>query len=378
MTQTIAFYAPLKSPNHTTPSGDRLVARLFVSLFQELGYNVNLMSNFRSWSAKGSTQESLKATAFHEAERLCKGYETKAEKPLFWFTYHLYHKAPDWIGPAFCKHFNIPYMIAEASIAPKRANGEWELGYEDALSAIKQASRALTLAPHDHEILSKFIPQDRLISFMPFIQTPPPLHDKKLLREKLAATYHLPIAKKWLLTVAMMRDDCKRESYLELNDSLSSVKSSDYCAIFIGDGEARTELEAEAKQSNLPLFFLGKLSSEDVNHFYTASDLYLWPAINEAYGMSILEAQTAGLPVIAGNFGSVATIVETEKTGIILPPNQPHLFAHSIDSLLNNQPRLDLFSQNALQRTTEKFSFQRAKTQMKEIIETLMKEKPNV
>lgn len=380
MTQTIAFYAPLKSPNHETPSGDRQVARLFTSLFKELGYHVNLMSNFRSWSAESCTQKSLKDQALQEAKQLCNDYEArpKAERPILWFTYHLYHKAPDWIGPLFCNHFNIPYIIAEASIAPKRANGEWALGYQDALHAIMQASYTLTLAPHDQDILSKFIPQNKLISFLPFIQIPPSVGDKQEIRQQLARTYGLPPEKKWLLTVAMMRDDCKKDSYVELINALSHTHPDETCAIFIGDGEARTSIEAKAIEAGVPIFFLGKLSRDLVNQFYQASNLYLWPAINEAYGMSILEAQAAGLPVIAGDFGSVSTLVEHEKTGIILPQNQPHLFAESINSLLQNQTRLNLFSQTALKQANEKFGFQRAKTQMQKIIETLMKEEPNV
>ena len=39
---------------------------------------------------------------------------------------------------------------------------------------------------------------------------------------------------------------------------------------------------------------------------YAGADLYLWPAINEAYGMAFLEAQAAGLPVVAGRTGGVA------------------------------------------------------------------------
>ena len=42
---------------------------------------------------------------------------------------------------------------------------------------------------------------------------------------------------------------------------------------------------------------------------YAAADLYVWPACNEAYGMALLEAQAAGLPVVAGREGGVPDIV---------------------------------------------------------------------
>lgn len=380
MTKTIAFYAPLKSPKHPTPSGDRLIARLFTSLFEEIGYNVTIISEFRSWSAEGINQENIKTQALKEANALCQKYKSipKNDRPILWFTYHLYHKAPDWIGPIFSQQFDIPYLIAEASIAPKRKIGEWALGYEDALNAIMQATQILTLAPHDQTLLQQFIPHDRLITFLPFTPKSRPLENKKSLKERLAETYHLPLSKKWCLTAAMMRNDCKKRSYLELIDALSLVHDDNACALFVGDGDARQEIETLSKQIDFPIYCLGQLSPSRVHEFCQASDLYLWPAINEAYGMSILEAQSAGLPVIAGNFGSVATLVEHEKTGIILPQNQPHLFADSIHSLLNDQSRLDLLSQNAFKRADDKFSFRRAKAQMKTIIETLTKDASNV
>ena len=46
-----------------------------------------------------------------------------AAAPELWFTYHLYHKAPDWLGPRIAGALGIPYVVAEASFAPKQAGG---------------------------------------------------------------------------------------------------------------------------------------------------------------------------------------------------------------------------------------------------------------
>ena len=50
--------------------------------------------------------------------------------------------------------------------------------------------------------------------------------------------------------------------------------------------------------------------------FMPRADLYLWPAINEAYGMAFLEAQAAGLPVVAGRTGGVPAVVADGVTGL--------------------------------------------------------------
>jgi len=49
----IAFYAPLKSPTHGTPSGDRRVAGLFMDALARAGHQVELVSTFRSYDAAG-------------------------------------------------------------------------------------------------------------------------------------------------------------------------------------------------------------------------------------------------------------------------------------------------------------------------------------
>ena len=60
---------------------------------------------------------------------------------------------------------------------------------------------------------------------------------------------------------------------------------------------------------------LGPVAEPDLPPLYAACDLYVWPAVAEAYGMAMLEAQAAGLPVLAGREGGVADIVDDGDHG---------------------------------------------------------------
>ena len=99
----IAFYAPLKAPTHPTPSGDRRMARLLIQALEAAGAEVALASDFRSYDGQGDAarQKALRAKGTAVADRLVGQYRAlgDGERPTAWFTYHLYHKAPDWIGP---------------------------------------------------------------------------------------------------------------------------------------------------------------------------------------------------------------------------------------------------------------------------------------
>ncbi|HEX2334703.1 MAG TPA: hypothetical protein VHI32_16200, partial [Burkholderiales bacterium] len=117
----IAFYAPLKPPTHVVPSGDRRVAGLLMDALDRVADKVELISTFRSYDADGEAerQEALRRQGEALAARLAAQWRAAPaeERPDLWFTYHVYYKAPDWLGPSVSEALGIPYVIAEASHA---------------------------------------------------------------------------------------------------------------------------------------------------------------------------------------------------------------------------------------------------------------------
>ena len=121
----VAFYAPMKPPSAPAPSGDRAVARLLIRALELGGHSVDLASSFRTREPTGDAarQDRLRRIGGRLAARLVRRYRAAQEpdRPAAWLTYHLYYKAPDWLGPAVAEALRIPYLVAEASHAPKRA-----------------------------------------------------------------------------------------------------------------------------------------------------------------------------------------------------------------------------------------------------------------
>ena len=112
----VAFYAPLKSPNHPLPSGDRTMARLLMKALDRAGYAPQLASEMRTLDKAGDRQRQkyIRQQSLAEASRLIAHYQALPEeqRPCLWFTYHVYYKAPDWIGPRVADALDIPYVIA--------------------------------------------------------------------------------------------------------------------------------------------------------------------------------------------------------------------------------------------------------------------------
>ena len=343
----IAFYAPLKAPNHEVPSGDRSMAELLISALAAAGYEVDLVSRFRSYDGAGerARQRALATQGGAEAARIAAAYltEPSARRPGAWFTYHLYHKAPDWLGPVVSDGLGIPYLIAEAAYAPKQAGGPWAPGHAAVGRAIAQAKAVLCLSAEDREQVAPLLaPGARLELLPPFLDGGPfarAARRRASARAALAAATGLDAGKCWLLSVAMMREGDKLASYRQLGTALELVAGNDWQLVVVGDGPARREVEAAlAPLGASRLAFIGRRPREALPEIYAACDVYVWPAVGEAYGMALLEAQAAGLPVVAGRVRGVPEVVRDGTTGLLTDEGNVAALAAAVRSLLDDEP----------------------------------------
>jgi glycosyltransferase involved in cell wall biosynthesis len=73
--------------------------------------------------------------------------------------------------------------------------------------------------------------------------------------------------------------------------------------------------------------FVGFQEPSRVAAWLRASDLFVWPAIDEAFGMAFIEAQACGLPVVAANAGGVGAVVAAGRSGLLVPVGDVEAFA---------------------------------------------------
>jgi glycosyltransferase involved in cell wall biosynthesis len=340
----ILFYAPLKPPTHPVPSGDRTMARLLMLALRQGGFEVTLASRLRARIADPLAilaQETMRAQAWGIADRMIAKLAAlpKRERPKAFFTYHLYYKAVDWIGPRVAAALAIPYLVAEASHAPKRAAGAWAFNHAGAEAAIAAADAILCLNPSDKECLARIADRRRLVDLPPFLDLQsfaPVVPDRAAARMALAARHDLDPKRPWLLAVGMMREGDKLASYQVLAEALRRAKLTRPVLLVAGDGDARVEVQRAFRAAPCTVRFLGALPPAKLIAPYAASDLLVWPAINEAFGMALLEAQACGLPVLAGASGGVPAIVADGKTGFLAPPGDAAKFAAGLKRALKS------------------------------------------
>ena len=335
----VAFYAPMKAPTHAAPSGDRRMARNLWRAIELAGHTPWLASEFRSFEGRGDAarQAALEAEGQRIAEDLIAARTADEEPPGLWFTYHLYHKAPDWLGPAVSAALGIPYVVAEASFARKQTGGLFARGLAASAQAIARADAILSITPEDEEGIRQLLPDPaRLLRLRPFLDTAPfEALDRAAARRKLAARLGLDTGRPWLLAVGMMRPGDKLASYRLLGRALSLIAAPPWQLIVVGDGDARNHVEeALAPIGEGRVFYAGAAGEDALLSYYVASDLFVWPAYNEAYGMAMLEAQAAGLPVVAGRWRGVPEIVRHNETGRLVEPGDDVAFAEAVVELM--------------------------------------------
>lgn len=337
MTTPVAFYAPLKPPDHPVASGDRRMARLLRDALGLAGFAPDLASSLRSFEGAGDSarQEALRDAGLAEADRLITHWRglPAPQRPRLWFTYHVYYKAPDWIGPRVTEALAIPYVVAEGTRAAKRADGPWRLGHRGTEEALDAATVVFVMNPADRPALASARPdRQRLVALPPFIEATSPVAERTE-----PASGEPPR----LLTVAMMRPGDKLASYRVLADALARLPDGTPWQLAIaGDGPARREVEALFARFGKRVTLHGLVSDPAVlAGLYAQADVFLWPAVNEAYGMVFLEAQAQGCPVVAGAYGGVADILRDGDTGLLASPGDADAFAAALTALLADPPR---------------------------------------
>ena len=344
----IAFYAPLKSPTHGTPSGDRRIAGLMMDALGRAGHRVELASTFRSYDPGGDAprQNALREQGCALGRRLAEQWRNArpAARPDLWFTYHAYYKAPDWLGPQASAALRIPYVIAEASHAAKRAGGAWDVGHRGTMEAIRSADLLLCPTRDDLEGLRALAASPaRIASLPPFLDAAPfraAAARRAACREELARAHVLETSVPWLAIAAMMRPGDKLASYAALARTLGHVRDLPWHLLVAGEGSARAEVEA-ALNAAIPgrVTFLGGLPLRQVASLYAAADLCVWPAVNEAYGMAMLEAQAAGVPVVSCATRGVPDVVEHARTGLLAPAGDERALAGLVREQLLDEGR---------------------------------------
>jgi len=106
------------------------------------------------------------------------------------------------------------------------------------------------------------------------------------------------------------------------------------CALWVvGEGPEKTALSELARRLEVDdaVAFLGTLDHEDLKGALDACDVFVFPTLRDLTGRVVVEALTAGLPVVVSPMaGAAGTIVQDGVNGVVVDPRDPHALAAAL------------------------------------------------
>lgn len=136
-----------------------------------------------------------------------------------------------------------------------------------------------------------------------------------------------------VITVANLRPEKAHEVLIEAAAQLAPDHPDLEYAI-VGDGPRREELEELVRRRGVEhqVRLLGH--REDVPRLLADADLYVLPSRTEAFPNGIIEAMAAGLPVVACGVGGMLELVEPNRTGALVPPDDAGALAAAVRAMV--------------------------------------------
>jgi len=127
----------------------------------------------------------------------------------------------------------------------------------------------------------------------------------------------------------------------------------------VGDGPRAQELRDVAASFGLAdrIAFLGH--REDVPALLAEADLFVLPSRSEAFPNSVIEAMAAGLPVIASAVGGLLELVDSGRTGLLVPPDDPAALARAVEAVLAAPDSARAMGDAAREEISRRYSFDR-------------------
>ena len=129
--------------------------------------------------------------------------------------------------------------------------------------------------------------------------------------------------------------------------------------LIAGQGPEEAALKKLTQDLRLSAHVHFKSTTNQTQDLLCAFDVFVMPSLMEGLGLSVIEAQACGIPVVASRVGGLVDLIEDGQSGYLVPINDPAALANRIIEVLRN-PRLSkIMAQQARLNIEKHFSVQR-------------------
>ena len=150
-----------------------------------------------------------------------------------------------------------------------------------------------------------------------------------------------------------------KSGYPELIHALSNLSSQfpNLRLVLIGEGNIRGELDALAAELGIrdKVSFLGFISHKELASYLAMADIFIRPSLVEGLGIAFIEAMACGVPVIGTDVGGIPDIIEHDKNGFLIRPQDRQGMVQALRALLEDEDLRSRFITKGLETVRQKF-----------------------
>lgn len=131
---------------------------------------------------------------------------------------------------------------------------------------------------------------------------------------------------------------------------MATKANRDLRLVVVGGGDREQDYRALTQNLHLSsnVVFAGNVPDEQLPLYYAASDALVLPSkdMSEGFGLTLLEANATGKPVIASNVGGIPSVIQDGHNGLLVPPKNPSSLADTILKLAGDSQLAKRIGQN--------------------------------
>ena len=179
-------------------------------------------------------------------------------------------------------------------------------------------------------------------------------------------SWHSATEEKLIVSVGRFAPE-KGHRYLIEALNLLNQKDVAWRCTFLGEGELEAELRALVAEYGLSEQITFPGFCEDVFSVLLTADVFVLPSLHESSPNALIEAMGIGMPCLASDVGGIVDLIEAEKNGVRVPPQNPEALATALYRMLTDSDFASALGRNARATIQEKFNNTESLRKLEEI-----------
>ncbi len=232
-----------------------------------------------------------------------------------------------WIGRVAAKKSKAPLHVQDHSGAFARKAHGWKerLMYRSARKTIRQASRVRTVSLRGKNgLMTLGVPESKIDLI--------PIATDIRAFSQIDRSLALPDE---ILTVARLESEKGVDVLLHAFVLIQKARPQTSLVI-VGDGSLRKGYERLARRLGIGASVLFTGQGSDIKPFLARAGVYAQPSRFEGWGLAVIEAAAAGMPIVMSDVGCAGEIIKDGESGLVVPPGDSKVLATALLKVLSD------------------------------------------